>query len=48
VCCASVGAERRGGVLCAGPAYVVKNLKSDSSELHGGAHALVGPDPAGF
>jgi hypothetical protein len=23
VCCASAGAERRGGVLCAGPAYVV-------------------------
>jgi hypothetical protein len=22
VCCASAGAERRGGVLCAGPAYV--------------------------
>jgi hypothetical protein len=23
VCCASAGAERRGGVLCADPAYVV-------------------------
>jgi hypothetical protein len=32
VCCASAGAERRGGVLCADPAYVVIPQKEKKEE----------------
>ena len=34
MCCASAGAERRGGVLCAGPAYVIPQAKKPHSLLH--------------
>jgi hypothetical protein len=43
VCCASAGAERRGGVLCAGPAYVVipqaKKKKKGEEDLSANARA---------
>jgi hypothetical protein len=43
VCCASAGAERRGGVLCADPAYVVipQAKKQNKNKNAGPAYVLI-------
>jgi hypothetical protein len=54
VCCASAGAERCGGVLCADPAYVVipqakkKNLKVTTSAFGCTVSLLLRRDPESF
>ena len=47
MCCASAEAERRGGVLCAGPAYVKKKRRAQS-RLRGHGEINIHPPPEGI